>query len=61
MVLSQIELRSSSAPAPVSAPKVKGTTQSKTVERYVEGESGDEEDEGDGVEEVAFEDVVELC
>ncbi len=45
MVLSQIEMRSSAAPAPL-VPKKKAV-KDKNVKRYVEGESEDEEEEMD--------------
>lgn len=65
MVLSQIELRSSNAPAPLAtAPKTKQPkTQNAVVKRYVEGESDDDdemevevenEDDAGSVEDVEF-------
>ncbi|KAG6837912.1 hypothetical protein H0H93_013065 [Arthromyces matolae] len=47
MVISQIELRSSAAPAPLAPKKGKKTSETQTTEvtRYVEGESEDESDD----------------
>jgi U3 small nucleolar RNA-associated protein 5 len=51
MVLSQIEMRSSTAPAPLVPRKGKGPSQKGTpVTRYVEGESESDEDEQMDVE-----------
>jgi len=48
MALSQMETRSSSAPAvPTMAPKAKQPAVSRVVKRYVEGESEDEDEEDD--------------
>lgn len=49
MVMSQIEMRSSAAPAPIAMLSQKGAKASmkREVRRYVEGESEDEEDEMD--------------
>jgi len=48
MVLSQIEMRSSIAPAPITAPKQQKNGKSQRVngvKRYVEGESEDEDEQ----------------
>jgi U3 small nucleolar RNA-associated protein 5 len=51
LVLSQIEMRSSMAPTPLVLQKGKiGKNQTKSVKRYVEGESEDEEKMGEDVE-----------
>ncbi|RDB29056.1 U3 small nucleolar RNA-associated protein 5 [Hypsizygus marmoreus] len=56
MVLSQIELRSSIAPAPMAPRKGKEPSQQKSeVKRYVEGESGGESDEDDEQMDVVIE------
>ncbi|KAF7306498.1 Utp12 domain-containing protein [Mycena indigotica] len=49
MVLAQIEMRSSVAPAPL-APRKGAQSSGKNLTRYVEGESGDEEEEQMDVE-----------
>ncbi|KAI0825212.1 NUC189-domain-containing protein [Trametes gibbosa] len=54
MVISQIEMRSSGPPAPLPMPKSRRgqnkQTKAREARRYVEGESGDEDDEGTAVE-----------
>lgn len=51
MVLSQVEMRSSAAPAPVAARKrSQGANKEKAVKRYVEGESDEEADDQMDVE-----------
>ncbi|KAL0950633.1 hypothetical protein HGRIS_007423 [Hohenbuehelia grisea] len=67
MVLSQIEMRSSAAPAPLTAPKGKAPAPSKTAARqYIEGESEDEDEDeqmdvevevGDDDDDASIEDV----
>lgn len=48
MVLSQVEMRSSAAPAPVAARKrSQGANKEKAVKRYVEGESDEADDQMD--------------
>ncbi|KAH9846600.1 NUC189-domain-containing protein [Lenzites betulinus] len=54
MVISQIEMRSSGPPAPLPMPKTKRgqnkQTQVREARRYIEGESGDEDEDGAAVE-----------